>query len=621
MLDIINIPAILGRETHSFKRANVYDKLDLGLAATIGLIGSIVLVLNGFASPLVCVPSSCSSSSTSPSCALDWAYQNSLCKNDVMSLADSSFHYLLMGLSLILTGLLTIPIYWGSNKTKELFDNFYYIWAKMKNNDEECKDTEWRRRMNFVLDQLKTSNSLTTRYALYHGLAVISDIIALILVLLYTLNFTVFGLDSELPPLDLGDGYNTTTWSSLFRSQPQHIEPTFANSIRAKCAGGSFVCDIPNRDLFKWFGIATSLLLLIKLVINVKCLLFSLGIPGLFGRHFLIYADQLNDNFGEKLYNIQINPVIVLLQTVGVFLRLVFIAPLQWTAAFCNFYFQRHGPKDIIKRFSAANLRAEQKESKKVEKQAKALEAESAAKSKEKEAEKEKPKEDVKKEKVKDEAQKEKEQKPKDAPKEKETKAKEQQKEDDKKDEPQPTPLTVKPAQNWCDFFFIIDSLSYNIDMCDFILFMTKLHPLPNIDIKKVNVDTSYLETTTNTLVFSYTDAGVMESLLDTELSTSGGLQMVGWLEGPTGNVYSQKPTQHNNKNLAFNVSLGSTYELVCAIYARGRMLARLQNFTFQCPQDTKKQMKKYGHHVPLSAFISQSLFQKFSSVDNGSSA
>ena len=105
--------------------------------------------------------------------------------------------------------------------------------------------------------------------------------------------------------------------------------------------------------------------------------------------------------------------------------------------------------------------------------------------------------------------------------------------------------------------------------------------------------------------------------ILDTELSTSGGLQMVGWLEGPTGNVYSVKP-QHNTKNLAFSVSLGSTYELVSAVYARGRMLARLQNFTFQCPQDTKKQMKKYGHHVPLSAFISQSLFQKFSSVDNG---
>merc|ERR1712183_25755 len=90
----------------------------------------------------------------------------------------------------------------------------------------------------------------------------------------------------------------------------------------------------------------------------------------------------------------------------------------------------------------------------------------------------------------------------------------------------------------------IIDSLSYNIDMCDFILFMTKIHPIPNIDVKKVNVDTSYLETTTNTLVFSYTEAGIMEQLLDTELSTSGGLQVVGWLEGPTGNVYSQKPQE-----------------------------------------------------------------------------
>ena len=99
-------------------------------------------------------------------------------------------------------------------------------------------------------------------------------------------------------------------------------------------------------------------------------------------------------------------------------------------------------------------------------------------------------------------------------PKEKAAKPKDQVKEDDKKDEPLPTPLTVKPAQNWCDFFFIIDSMSYNIDMCDFILFMNKLHPVPNIDIKKVNVDASYLETTTNTLVFSYSDAGIMESLL-----------------------------------------------------------------------------------------------------------
>ena len=101
--------------------------------------------------------------------------------------------------------------------------------------------------------------------------------------------------------------------------------------------------------------------------------------------------------------------------------------------------------------------------------------------------------------------------------------------------------------------------------------------------------------------------------LSDTELSTDGGLQIVGWLEGPTG-IVSTVRTKDNPKNLAFAVSLGSTYELVSAVYARGRMLVRLQNFTFQCPQDTKKQMKKYGQNVPLAAFISQSLFQKFSS-------
>ena len=28
---------------------------------------------------------------------------------------------------------------------QELYDNFYYIWAKLKNNDEECKDVEWKR--------------------------------------------------------------------------------------------------------------------------------------------------------------------------------------------------------------------------------------------------------------------------------------------------------------------------------------------------------------------------------------------------------------------------------------------------------------------------------------------
>merc|ERR1740131_905156 len=203
-----------------------------------------------------------------------------------------------------------------------------------------------------------------------------------------------------------------------------------------------------------------------------------------------------------------------------------------------------------------------------------------------------------------------------DAKKEK-PKEKEKTKEEEKKEEPKSTPLIARPAQNWSDLFFIIDILSYNIDQCDLILFMTKINPVSGLENKKVNVDISYLDSTSTTMVVSHTDAGTIESLLDTELSTSGGLQIVGWLEGPTGIMWSQK-TKDNPKALAFAVSLGSTYELVTAVYGRGRMLARLQNFTFQCPQDTKKQMKKYGPNVPLSAFISQSLFQKFSS-DQGS--
>merc|ERR1712128_123695 len=189
---------------------------------------------------------------------------------------------------------------------------------------------------------------------------------------------------------------------------------------------------------------------------------------------------------------------------------------------------RHYSPKEIIKRLSATNIRAELKETKKLEKQAKALEIETNGEdSKTKEAKKEKV--EKPKEEKKDKPKEEKKDKPKEEKKEK------------PKEEPKPTPLVAKPVENWSDLFFIIDSLSYNIDMCDLILFLTKINPVPGIENKKVNVDISYLDTSTNTLVFSHTDAGVMESLLDTELSTSGGLQIVGWLEGPTGNVSSQQ--------------------------------------------------------------------------------
>merc|ERR1712110_243000 len=261
------------------------------------------------------------------------------------------------------------------------------------------------------------------------------------------------------------------------------------------------------------------------------------------------------------------NPVLMLLRTVLVVLKLVFLAPIQWLIAFCRFYSRKHdSPKEIIKRPSANNIRAEQKEAKKIEKEAKEetkkIEKDAAVKNGDlKEANAETVAKNGEFAKKNGDA---KNDKPKEA---------EKPKEDDKKEEAKSkaTPLCSRPAQNWSDFFFIIDSLTYTIDTCDLILFMTKITPVSGIENKKVNVDVSYLDTSSNTLIVSHTDGGVLENLLDTELSTEGGLQVVDWLEGPTGLVSTVR-TKGNPKNLAFAVSLGSTYELVSAVYARGRM-------------------------------------------------
>ena len=117
-LDIINIPGLLGKEVHSFKRSNVYDKLELGLAGLVGLLSCVVFLVTGFTSPLLCVPAGCSSSTTSTSCALDWNYQSGLCRAEAMSLPAATFHYLLVSVSILLLGAITVPLYWGSPLTK-----------------------------------------------------------------------------------------------------------------------------------------------------------------------------------------------------------------------------------------------------------------------------------------------------------------------------------------------------------------------------------------------------------------------------------------------------------------------------------------------------------------------
>ena len=182
--------------------------------------------------------------------------------------------------------------------------------------------------MHFVLEQLKTGTTLTRRYAIYHGLALFLDILSLVLVGLFTLNFTDLALD----PLGL--------------------------KTAGSCALGTFSCRMPNRVLFLWFGVLTSFTLLLKTVLNLKCLLFSLGLPGLGGRNFLIYASSLEDNSGEKVYHVQTNPALILINAAILLLRTIFLAPCLWITAFCKFYARKYdGPKELIKRLSATTIK------------------------------------------------------------------------------------------------------------------------------------------------------------------------------------------------------------------------------------------------------------------------
>ena len=88
------------------------------VTATLAVLGTLVFLLTGFSSALVCVPAGCTSSPTSTSCALDWTFQSGLCRAEAQSLPAANFHYLLLSLGLLLVAVLTVPIYWGTNVTK-----------------------------------------------------------------------------------------------------------------------------------------------------------------------------------------------------------------------------------------------------------------------------------------------------------------------------------------------------------------------------------------------------------------------------------------------------------------------------------------------------------------------
>ena len=92
--------------------------------------------------------------------------------------------------------------------------------------------------------------------------------------------------------------------------------------------------------------------------------------------------------------------------------------------------------------------------------------------------------------------------------------------------------------------------------------------------------------------------------IADVELYSSGGLSVVAWLEGPTGRIEANPSASGPTKNPTFPVTMGTSYELISAVFGNGKMLVRLPNFSFHPPQELKaRHKKKYGLNVPLVAF------------------
>jgi len=496
------------------------DKLDAVFAAAVLILGLAVFGIYLGAPRLTCVPTSCQGRPSSANCARDWAYLSSQCEQSFLSYPDTNFHYLLLLASALFFGLLGSPIFYGNPACTELFATFSTIW-KLKNNDPITKDVEWRRKMHLILDQLKSGATLTKNYSIYHGIGLVIDSLSLLLVSLYTLHFFDFSLPTS---------YFAVT----------------------KTEDANFVCDMPNKSLFQWFGVATALVLLGKTINRLLCVGFAAAFPGLFGRNIVLYADEIVDKNDENVYNIQNNPIAILYHVLAATLQTVLVAPVQKIRNFFQFYCHKladetgadekvYRPVEVVEPAPPAP----------VEEHAPGTNGFA-------------------------------------------------------------TPVEIKrirqlPAfyHNWSDLFFIMDVMSGGVDICDILIFISKTDDLiPIMDDKKVDVHLSRLDVATNTLTVSYTDAGIIEKLLDVELYSSGGLSVIAWLEGPTGRVEANPSESGSTKNPTFPVTMGTSYELISAVFGNGKMLVRLPNFSFHPPQELKaRHKKKYGLNVPLVAF------------------
>jgi len=498
------------------------DKLDAVLAAVVCILGLTVFGVYLSAPRLTCVPLSCVGRPYSTNCARDWLFLSTQCESTFLSYPDTNFHFLLLIASGLFLLLLSSPIFYGNTTCSELFANFSSIW-KLRNNDPVTKEVEWRRRMHLVMEQLKSESILTRQYSIYHGLGFVLDFLTFLLVSLYTLHY----FDFSLP----------TSYFALTKTEDDN-----------------YACHMPNKNLYQWFGLAATAVMFVKAVNRFLCVGFALGLPGLFGRNMVLYADEIIDKNEEKVYNIQNNVCAILYHVALSTCLHTFLMPVKRINNYFQFYCNRLADNkgadngiprpEVVEPVAAVAV---------VEDQVAGANGHAAIV-------------------------------------------------EDKK-------IRQVPVfyHNWSDLLFIMDVMEDNaVDPCDILIFISKSDDLISVlEDKKVDIHRSRLDVASGTVTMAFTDAGIIEKLLDVELYAQGGLTIMAWLEAPGGRVEAVTRDGHSSaKCPTFPITMGTNYEVISAVFGNGKMLARLPNFTFHPPSELKERhKKKYGGSIPLVAF------------------
>jgi len=328
---------------------------------------------------------------------------------------------------------------------------------------------------------------------------------------------------------------------------------------KTTCNQGTFVCEQPLRSIYLWFCLASTLLVAFKTVFNLRCLLFSLALPGFCGRRFLLYMAALTDSQGERLYAIQSNPVLLVLRSILSILRRIFLLPLLRAAALCRMCCVR-GQRKAQKSLSSgvSSLR------KVVGHQNDPGEGAVAGYEEVEGLDHDEDSLDSKMEAAQEEWRK---------------------------------PRVSSKAQNWCDLFFILDILASSMDPCHVLVFLGRIDShLHDLAQTEVDLDASVVDPELKQMTVRYKDGGIIEELLGLELSGEGGLRLVGWLQTDQGVTW---PLQEPGDCLVFPCP-SQPVTIVAALFGRASQIAKMRPCSLSLPKDLCRQ-RPWGRKGLLS--------------------